>query len=78
MNRKQSFEIIESKHWVNHETKQTASLYGSVPYVSDRDKFNWSIEVLGYTVRNIKNGTVGIGKIPWKTEAEAEAWLNQQ
>lgn len=78
MNRNQSFEIIPSKRWVNHETGQTASIYGSVPYVTIRDKFNWSIEVRGYTVRNTKTGVVGIGRAPWKTEAEAEEWLKQE
>ena len=78
MNRKQLFEIIPSKRWVNNETGQTASIYGSVPYVTIRDKFNWSIEVRGYTVQNLKTGTVGIGHMPWKTEAEAEEWLNQE
>lgn len=78
MNRNQSFEIIPSKRWVNHETGQTASIYGSVPYVTIRDKFNWSIETLGYTVRNIKTGVVGIGRAPWKTEVEAEEWLKQE
>lgn len=76
MNRAEIFEVVPSKRWVNHQTGQTASIYGSVPYVTIRDKFNWSIEVRGYTVRNTQTGTVGIGRMPWKTEEEALSWIN--
>ena len=76
MNRKTTFEIIESKQWVNHMTGQTASIYGAVPYVNDNEKQHWAITVRGYTVRNVKTGTVGIGRAPWKTEQEAIDWLN--
>jgi hypothetical protein len=76
MSRKNTYEIIPSKHWVNQETGQTASLYGSVPYLTEREKFQWAIVQRGYTVRNIKTGVVGIGRLPWKTEAEAIEWIN--
>lgn len=63
-------EVIESKHWINKVTGQTASIYGSVPYFSESDKANWSIEVRGYTWL-CKDGTIGLGRQPAKTRAEA-------
>ena len=63
-------EIIESKHWVNAVTGQTASIYGSVPYFGEVDKSQWSVVVRGYTWR-LDNGTVGLGRQPAKTMSEA-------
>ena len=76
MNRKEIYEVIPSKHWVNLETGHTASLYGAVPYYTVRDKFNWHVVQRGYTVRNVETGAVGIGRMPWKTEEEALEWVN--
>jgi hypothetical protein len=71
------YEVIESKAW-KHKDGRTASLYGAVPYLSDAEKQNWKIETLGFTVRNNKTNTIGIGRTPWATKAEAEAWLNSR
>ena len=70
------FEIIESKRW-KHSTGMTASIYGAVPWTSEADRHNWSIEIVGYTLRNIKSGTVGIGRRPFKTHAEALEFVSQ-
>ncbi len=70
------FEIIESKHW-KHANGMTASIYGSCPWVSDADRHNWVLEVVGYTVRNIKTGTVGIVRKPFKTYEEAVEFVSQ-
>ena len=69
------YEVIESKAW-KHKDGNTASIYGAVPYLSDAEKQNWKIETLGFTVRNNKTNSVGIGRKPWATKAEAEAWIN--
>lgn len=53
------YEVIASKHWFNKVTKQTASIYGSVPWVSPAGKKNWEIVETGYTIRDNKRGTVG-------------------
>jgi hypothetical protein len=68
-------EVIESKHWKNKITGQTASIYGSVPYTSEVDKQNWSIELRGYTWR-LDNGTIGLGRMPVKTKEEALNIMN--
>jgi len=75
MNRSIIFEVIPSKHWINSETGQTASIYGAVPYLSENEKQKWSVALRGYTVRNLKTGAVGIGRTPWKTEEEALDWI---
>lgn len=51
------WEIRESKRWV-HTSGRTASIYGSVPYYTDADKENWSIESCGYSFFNTRNNTV--------------------
>jgi hypothetical protein len=68
-------EIIESKHWLNTKTGQTASIYGAVPYANDISKQDWQIVVRGYTWR-LSNGSVGLGRIPAKTYAEALQVMN--
>ena len=62
-------EVIESKRWKNTKTGQTASIYGAVPYQGDQGP--WIIETVGWTWR-LDNGTVGLGRMPAKTRAEAE------
>lgn len=64
-------EVIESWQWINIKTGQTASIYGAVPYTSEVDALNWRKELRGFTWR-LDNGTVGLGRIPAKTRAEAE------
>jgi hypothetical protein len=63
-------EVIESKQWVNSETGATASIYGSLPWRSVTEKDQWAIVVRGFTWKN-SNGTIGLGRRPAKTYAEA-------
>lgn len=63
-------EVIESKHWRNKVTGQTASIYGAMPYASSADKANWELATGGFTWRN-DNGTIGLGRVPAKTREEA-------
>lgn len=67
-------EIIESKHWVNQKTGQTASLYGAVPWTGSQG--DWKLETRGWTWR-LDNGTIGLGRIPAKTREEAEAVMQE-
>lgn len=68
------FDIIESKRWVSNDGR-TASLYGSCPWMSDAERALWTLQVVGYTVRHKKTGTVGIGRQPWSTLEDAQNWL---
>ena len=63
-------EVIESKHWVNNSTGATASIYGAVPWTTEKEKAQWKIETRGYTWR-LSNGTIGLGRVPAKTMNEA-------
>jgi hypothetical protein len=72
------YRVIESKRWVNKMTGATASVYGAVPWSSGADKPNWSVETVGWTVEDMKNGTVGIGRPPWKSKSEAQRWADEE
>lgn len=74
LNHSHMFDIIESKRWVCDDGR-TASVYGSVPWMSDAERPQWRIQVVGYTVQHKKTGTVGIGRKPWQTLQEAQDWL---
>jgi hypothetical protein len=69
------YEIIKSKQWVNINTKEKASLFGAVPYINDSEKQNWVIKEFGWTIRNNKLNTVGIGRKPFVTYFEALNWI---
>ncbi|BDT74125.1 hypothetical protein os4_36780 (plasmid) [Comamonadaceae bacterium OS-4] len=73
--RSKTFEVIESKRWVSKDGR-TASIYGALPYTSEAESSQWEIRVVGFTVRNINTGTVGIGRQPWETYEQADDWLN--
>ena len=71
----QRYEVIESRHWKNIVTDASASIYGAVPWTTATDEGNWQVVTSGFTIQNTRTGTVGIGKVPWKTRAEAEQWV---
>lgn len=68
-------QVIESRRWI-HTSGRTASPYGSAPWTSEADRPNWSIEVQGYTIQH-PDGTIGIGRKPFETRAEAQAWIDR-
>lgn len=67
-------QVIPSRKWV-HVSGRTASLFGAVPYMSESEKPDWSIETAGWTWK-MDNGTIGLGRVPAKTEAEAIEVMN--
>lgn len=70
------YEVIESKAW-RRDDGRTASIYGAVPWTSAGEEPRWEIATRGYTVRDAVSGTVGIGRVPWATRAEAQAWADE-
>ena len=68
------FDIVESKRWVSNDGR-TASVFGAVPWLSDSEREQWRVQVVGFTVQHKRTGTVGIGRKPWDTLQEAESWL---
>jgi hypothetical protein len=73
----QRFDVIESKVW-QRDDGATASIYGSLRWVSESEKPRWTMVTRGYTVRDNERGTVGIGRQPWKTREEAQAWVEKE
>lgn len=71
------YEVIESKAWKRDDGK-TASIYGAVPWVTPSEEKRWKMITRGYTVRNNVSGTVGIGRQPWSTRGEAQAWVDKE
>lgn len=71
------FDVIESKVW-KRDDGRTASIYGAVPWTSPNEEKRWKIVTRGYTVRDNDRGTVGIGRQPWTTRAEAQAWVDKE
>jgi hypothetical protein len=71
------YEVIESKVW-KRDDGATASIYGAVPWVTASEEKRWEMITRGYTVRDNERGTVGIGRQPWPTRAEAQAWVDKE
>jgi len=65
------YEVVESKTWKATDGR-TASIFGSLPWTTEADRANWSIVVDGYTVRDHLRNTVGLGRRPFETQAEAQ------
>lgn len=61
-------EAIESKHY-RHPDGRTASLYGAHPGPG------FEVVTKGWTIRH-PDGTEGIGRKPFETQAEAQAWID--
>jgi hypothetical protein len=64
-------EVIPARRWRNVVNGRAVSIYGCVPWTSDAEKADWTLETSGWTWRN-DNGTVGLSRPPAKTREEAE------
>lgn len=62
------FEVVESRVWKHAETGRTVSIYGSPPHGN-----GWEIVSQGWTVRDNREGTVGLGRRPDKAREDAQA-----
>jgi hypothetical protein len=71
------YDVIESKVW-KRDDGRTASIYGAVPWTSSNEEKRWKIATRGYTVRDNVSGTVGVGRQPWQTRDEAQAWADKE
>lgn len=71
-------EVVPSRVLV-HRSGRTASPYGAVPWTGapgDRES-DWQVQDRGWTIR-WSDGTVGIGRQPFETREQAEAWLDKE
>ena len=66
------WKVIPSVVNIDKRTGQRFSPYGARPWGATAADIRH--EQTGYTVENTRNGQVGIGRMPWPTEAEAIAW----
>lgn len=71
------FDVIESLVW-KRDDGRSASPYGAVPWTSPAEEKRWQLVKRGYTVRNNERGTIGIGRQPWATRAEAQEWVDKE
>jgi len=66
--------IVPYRVWRN-VNGSTASVCGAVPYRTSAEAEGWKVEDAGFTVYDAKRNTYGIGRPPFKTKEEGEAWL---
>ena len=71
------YEVIESRRW-KHINGRTASFHGAVPWMGEYDKRDWHVEITGWTIYNSQTGTIGIGRVPFATEQEAQNWITKR
>ena len=69
------YTVIPSRAY-RHTSGMFASLHGATPWTSEAGRADWTLATRGWTVRNERDGTVGIGRVPWASEAEAQAWAD--
>jgi hypothetical protein len=65
------YEVTPSRLW-RRDDGRTASPYGACPWASKAEAARWKIEQAGWTVRDNQTGTIGLGRVPFKTESEAQ------
>lgn len=66
--------VIEAKVW-KHTSGRTASIQGACPWHTHAEAAEWHMVVVGFTTQH-PDGTTGIGRQPFTTEAEAQAWVD--
>ena len=69
------FDVIPSKAWRNKTTGQKVSPYGAAPWQSPSERGNWELIDQGFTIRDNKLNTVGMGRPPFKTAQDAQALI---
>lgn len=55
---------------------KTASPYGACPWTSEEEKARWQLVQEGWTVENPYTGIIGVGRVPWATEAAAQLFAD--
>jgi hypothetical protein len=68
------YTVVEAKVW-RRDDGLTASIHGACPWTLPSEKPRWDLVTVGWTVRDNRLGTVGVGLLPWSTRAEAEDWV---
>lgn len=71
------YEVIEAKVW-RRDDGRTVSPYGACPWTTDSEKARWTLVSVGFTVRDLWSGTIGVGRKPWTERADAQAWVDAE
>jgi hypothetical protein len=69
------YEVVPSTVLVRDDGLQ-ASPHGACPWTSEAERARWSAKDVGWTVRDSRTGTAGIGRRPWATKEEADSWAD--
>lgn len=62
--------VIPSRRWRHRETGRMVSSRGACPWMTDAERQDWESVVVGWTWQ-LDDGTIGLGRVPAKTETEA-------
>jgi hypothetical protein len=61
-----------------HVSGRRASSGGAAPWHTEAERREWTLQtdpaIVGWTIQH-DDGTRGIGRVPFRTEAEALAWM---
>lgn len=68
------YEVVESYVLVHKQTKHRISQFSVLPYGRNED---WELEPTGWTVFNPFTNQHGVGRVPWKTREEAQAYADK-
>lgn len=69
------YSVIPSRHY-RSASGRTASIYGATPWLSEAQRIaeGWQTVQAGWTLSDSVTNTVGLGRVPFATEAEAAAY----
>jgi hypothetical protein len=66
------YTVEESRSYRHKATERKVSIFGALPWRGDAEKLEWELVVNGFTIRDHNANTVGCGRAPWTTQAEAQ------
>lgn len=58
------FEVVPYCYW-RHKDGHTASIHSALPYMTEKDKEDWTIVKEGFTIYNPRTGQYGTGRAPF-------------
>lgn len=64
------YEVVESRVWQRDDGAK-ASIFGAMPWTSEQEKTRWQVVSQGWTVRDNKTNTVGMGRPPFPRQEDA-------
>lgn len=62
--------VIPALRYRHTPTGNTASIHGAMPWYGHGEQHEWVLEKVGWTWQ-LSDGTIGLGRAPAKTKAEA-------